>query len=301
MCGIIACFNHPNAAEEIFLGAQQQQHRGQEGAGLVTHYKGRNIYLKRTGLINLHPEFAQLPGKIAAMHLRYSTQGESIPENLQPAIHSTDEGRWVLGSNGDLPFYWSIRQKYERKNWYFNTKNDAELLLRIITYHYNQLSNIKNKDDRVAEAIIRMQNEVQGAYSAFMLTPWGTMFIFRDPWAVRPLAYGQKNNTHYFSSETSAFDVLQVEYRRDVLAGEITSINQKLQVTTYEQNKMQPANCIFEYVYFARPDSLIFGLSSGKAKTALGVKLATKHPVDADIVILLWDFPEKAEFSLSLV
>ncbi len=310
MCGIFVCLNHPKAASQVFKGLYAQQHRGQEGAGLVV-YNHQNKAAERRrvlGLVGNHPILAKMPGNFAAGHNRYSTQGASIKTNLQPAVFNTLEGDWYLGSNGDIPMYWQIRNLKEAEGWIFKTTNDAELILRLFINEYSKLNfeqtPLKPKDKIVVEALKKIQQKLKGAYSAFLLAPWGTMFIFRDIWGIRPLALGRKDKTLYFASETCAFDIVKAKYERDVQAGEIIKIDQDLNFKSYLTPPYllpPPAHCIFEFVYFARPDSYIFNSYVDQYRKKMGAKLAQKdfNSLKADVVIAVPDSSNSAAIGYS--
>ncbi len=283
MCGILGIFNHDKAAELAALGMFAEQHRGQESCGMaVTDGKGFKLR-KMMGLVKqvFPPEvLAELPGKIAVGHVRYPTKGSATAYNSQPHIVATLSGPgYSLASNGDITNYRSIRQELENKGVYFNSENDGELILKYIIYA------VEKEHLAIPDAIKKFMANVQGAYSTVLATN-KTMYMFRDPHAIRPMVWGKRDDgTVVVASESCALDILCVDDRQEMKPGGIIKVtfdgievieNNPQDYRVSEDDK----HCIFEHIYFSRPDSHHFGEDVYEIRERIGAKMAQS---DADL------------------
>jgi amidophosphoribosyltransferase len=275
-------FGHPHAAELTYLGLFALQHRGQESAGIVSTDGSTLFDVRGMGLVadvfNDHSKFHTLAGNCAIGHVRYSTAGGSNLANVQPLMVRTKDGPLAVGHNGNLVNAKSLRAKLEGQGAIFQTDSDSEIFVHLISR-----SQEKSLRGRVAEAL----SQVQGAFSLLFLTP-NEMIVARDPHGFRPLCLGGKGDAIVAASETCALDLVDATYVRDVEPGEIVSVT----ASGVESFKYAPASlhmCVFELIYFARPDSRIYGDSVDRTRRKLGKILAREAPVDADIVISVPD------------
>lgn len=278
-CGIFGIFGSPKAADLTYLGLYALQHRGQESAGIVTSDQGQ-IHLHRgMGQVSdvfSRPDILQkLPGQIAIGHTRYSTTGDSSIINIQPFLITNRSSSLAVAHNGNLTNAWELRQALEENGSIFQSSSDTEVIL-----HLAAASRKATKIERICDALA----QVTGAFSLLFLTEEG-IIAARDPNGFRPLAVGRFGDAWGIASETCAFDIIGAEYVRDVEPGEVLMITQDGIQSVFPMKKGVPAACIFEFIYFARPDSRIFGASVDKVRRRLGRQLAIEHPVDADIVI----------------
>lgn len=293
-CGVIGVYGHPEAAEMAYLGLYSLQHRGQEGAGIVSS-NGKNVFSHvGQGLVNdvfASPgTITKLKGSLAIGHNRYSTTGSNAKENVQPILVNTKDGLVALGHNGNLVNSKTIRERLQNEGAIFQTTTDSEVFVHLIAR-----SKEKDIGGRVKEAM----QQVKGAYSLVIMTS-DTLIAARDPNGFRPLALGKFEDGFMVASETCAMDLVGVEYIRDVEPGELLVItkNGLRSQTTLEKKKC--AHCIFEYIYFSRPDSRIFGEYVDKTRRKLGIRLAEEHPADADIVISVPDSSNTAALGYSI-
>ena len=282
MCGVFGIFNHREAARLTYLGLQQLQHRGQESAGIVTS-DGNKFYSKVSmGLVSdvFKPgNIDKLVGRQAIGHVRYATAGSSSLDNAQPFTVTTARGPLAIGHNGNLTNAGILRKKLESQGSIFQTSSDTEVLLHLIA---------KSPAREVVSAIKEALVQVTGAYSLVLQTP-KTLFAIRDPWGVRPLHLGKLNGSYVVASETCSFDLLGARFIREIKPGEILAIDQRGAHTVAQLPSPQRAHCVFEYVYFARPDSQIYGKSVYEVRRELGRQLAREAPVKADIVCAVPD------------
>ncbi len=282
-CGVFGITGTRNAATLTYFGLYALQHRGQESCGIVAS-DGRKFSSKR-GMGKVNEVFSSLEdlkslkGRMAIGHNRYSTTGASTNENIQPLIISYKNGPLALGHNGNLTNYKQLREKMEQQGSIFSSTSDTELILHNIA---------KSKKDNIAEAMAEALRKVTGAYSLVMLSG-DNIVAARDPVGVRPLALGKLRKSWVVASETCAFDIIGAKYIRDVEPGEILVLNGKGLQSYHILPKRRNAFCIFEYIYFSRPDSMIFGSNVDKVRRRLGRQVAKEHPVDADIVISIPD------------
>jgi len=283
-CGVIGIAGHPEAAQLAYLGLYALQHRGQEGAGVVSCENGLVYRHVGQGLVNdvfSSPKiFKKLKGSRAIGHNRYSTTGTDRKENVQPLLVNTKSGFVALGHNGNLVNSIQLRSYLQNRGAIFQTTTDSELILHLIAH-----SKEKDSISQIKDALSR----IRGAFSLIMLIQ-GRVIAARDPNGFRPLALGRLENGHVIASETCAMDLIGAEYIRDVEPGELVIIDKEGTVTSeYFCEKGQSTHCIFEFIYFSRPDSRIFGEYVDKTRRKLGRRLAQEHPADADIVISVPD------------
>lgn len=273
-CGVFGIYGHPNAAELTYYGLYALQHRGQESAGIVTsdgkqfrEHKGMGLVPQVFTSDALH----HLVGKIAVGHARYSTTGASHIRNAQPMIIDCAKGQIALGHNGNLTNAAPLRDELEAKGLIFQTTADTEIILYLLAQPENSL--------------VDTVRRIEGAYSLVFMTP-NELIGVRDPHGFRPLCIGKLGDAYVLSSETCALDLIQAQFVRDVEPGEIVIINddgiKSIQAFPDQERR---AFCIFEYVYFARPDSNIANRNVYKVRVEMGRQLARENPIEADIVV----------------
>jgi len=256
------------------------QHRGQEAAGIAV-YNGKTIsYHRGMGLVHevlAGRQYNSLVGNIGIGHVRYSTSGSSCAENCQPITVTTKEGDLALAHNGDIVNAASIRTKLQSEGWAFLTSTDSEIIVRIMA------TELSISPDPI-RAIKTVMKTLEGAYSITMMLG-GRIFGFRDPYGFRPLCLGKLPGGYVLASESSIFDVLRGEFIRDILPGEIVEITPTGVTSTRTPAAPHKAHCMFEWVYFARPDAVIDGREVYQVRTKIGNILAKEQPVKADVVV----------------
>jgi amidophosphoribosyltransferase len=276
-CGVFGIFGHPEAAKMAYLGLYALQHRGQESAGIAST-DGANIHVhKSLGHVQeiFTPDvIAQLPGDAAIGHTRYSTAGDTSLMNAQPVVIDCNKGKLALGHNGNLTNAIEVRRRLEHRGSIFQSTSDTEVIVHLIAR-----SSARNLSGAIADAL----NQVEGAYSLLLLTR-DEIYAIRDPRGFRPLCLGRLNGAWVAASETCAFDLIDAEYVREVEPGEMVRISR----SGIESIRFAPEKphqyCIFEHVYFSRPDSVIFGRPVNESRERLGRLLAQEHPAVADLV-----------------
>jgi amidophosphoribosyltransferase len=277
-CGIFGVYNHPEAANLAYLGLYALQHRGQESAGIAAA-DGETLHVEKAmGWVAdvFSPErLRRLPGRSAIGHVRYSTAGSSTLKNAQPISASFARGSIALGHNGNLVNAEALRKELEELGSIFQSTSDSEVILHLIARADRQPI-----DRMLAEAF----GQLQGAYSLVLLTP-ETLIGCRDPYGFRPLVIGRLGETWLLASETCALDLLEAEYVRDVEPGEIVLIDAAGLRSIKPFPPRKQLQCVFEYIYFARPDTTLWGQNVYSVRKALGRRLAEEHPVEADIVV----------------
>lgn len=281
-CGVFGIWDHPEAANLTYLGLHALQHRGQESAGIAST-DGHRIYRHgEMGLVSdiFSPEvLMKLPGNVAVGHNRYSTSGESLPENIQPIAVTYSRGGLAVAHNGNLVNAPQIRVDLEESGAIFQSTSDTEVLVHLIA---------RSKESSVLDRVVEALYQVRGAYSLLVLTEKRIIAI-RDPRGFRPLSIGRLGDSWVFSSETCALDLIEAEFVRDVEAGEVVMVDSEGMQSFFPFPKMKAAPCIFEFIYFARPDSTIGGQSVYLARKKLGTRLAREAPVEADLVVPIPD------------
>jgi amidophosphoribosyltransferase len=276
-CGVFGIFGHPEAAKMAYLGLYALQHRGQESAGIAST-DGANVHVhKSLGHVQeiFTPDvIAQLPGAAAIGHTRYSTAGDTSLTNAQPVVIDCNKGKLALGHNGNLTNALEVRRRLEHRGSIFQTTSDTEVIVHLIAR-----SSARNLSGAIADAL----NQVEGAYSLLLLTR-DEIYAIRDPRGFRPLSLGRLNGAWVAASETCAFDLIDAEYVREVEPGEMVRISRSgLESIRFAPEKPHQY-CIFEHVYFARPDSVVFGRPVNESRERLGRLLAQEHPAQADLV-----------------
>jgi amidophosphoribosyltransferase len=279
-CGIFGIFNHPQAARITQLGLFALQHRGEEAAGICTSDSSDLYLVKKMGLVGEvfdEDSFAQLPGKNAIGHVRYSTTGSSTLLNAQPCKVDYSRGQIAIAHNGNLVNSQILRAELEAYGSIFGSTIDSEVFVHMIA---------KPSYRTHEEGVIGAAKRAKGAFSLVLLTE-DHLFGVRDPQGFRPLCLGKLGQSYVLASETCAFDLIEAEFIREIEPGEIVVIDSKgiRSHFPFKDENLPKAHCIFEHVYFARPDSNIFNDSVGLVRERLGHQLAREHPVEADIVI----------------
>ncbi|TGK06966.1 amidophosphoribosyltransferase [Leptospira semungkisensis] len=278
-CAIFGIFNSQEAANFTYLGLYSMQHRGQESSGIVSS-DGEHLYrYAGMGLVaNIFTEgkIRELTGTAAIGHNRYSTTGASFLRNAQPLRVESHLGPIALAHNGNLVNSWEVRSQLEKEGSIFQTTIDSEVIVHLMA---------RSGETDLLSALSSALKKVRGAYSLVVLTK-GQLIAVRDPNGFRPLVMGRRDDgSIVFASETCAFDITDTTYERDVEPGEMIVVDRTGIRSFYPFPQAKPALCIFEYIYFARPDSNIFGESVYKVRKALGNQLAKELPVEADVVI----------------
>ena len=281
-CGIFGIFGHPEAASLTSLGLYALQHRGQESAGIAAA-DGERIRVAR-GMGQVNDAFKEetldnLPGHLAIGHTRYSTAGKSNIENAQPFLIDCAHGQIAVGHNGNLVNARELRDDLVRAGSIFQTTSDTEVVLHLYA---------RSKAPSVEEALVESIAQISGAFSMVLLTK-NRLIAARDPHGFRPLALGQLGDAWIVCSETCALDLIGATYVRDVEPGELLIISDGGLRSIKPYPPSQLAHCVFEHVYFARPDSYVFGRSVNEVRTSLGRILAAESPADADVVVPIPD------------
>ena len=277
-CGVFGIFGHEEAAKLAYLGLYALQHRGQESAGIVaTDGAGLRVE-KGMGLVQeiFTPDvITRLPGISAIGHTRYSTAGDTSLSNAQPLVSDCNKGKLALAHNGNLTNAGELRRTLEHKGSIFQTTSDTEVIVHLVA---------RSKVGNLAGAIADALGQVEGAYSLLILTR-DELFAVRDPRGFRPLALGRLGNSWVVASETCAFDLIRAEYEREIEPGEMLRIS-KSGVESIRFAPEKPHQyCIFEHVYFSRPDSIVFSRPVNLSRERLGRLLAREHPAAADMVV----------------
>lgn len=278
-CGIIGVFGIPDAAQLVHLGLYALQHRGQESAGVVAS-DGREIHsVKGLGLTSeaINPaDLRRLDGHIAVGHVRYSTTGRKRVQNIQPLVTEYSRNISAIAHNGNLTNARSLREEYQSRGSIFQTSTDSEIVVHLLADPRHRQS-----DDSLAAALGRLR----GAYSLILMDR-STLLAARDPHGFRPLCLGRLDEGYVVASETCAFDLLGAEYLREVEPGEILRFSDEGMKSSHfvPAAERELSRCIFEYIYFARPDSIVFGEPVHRVRVELGRNLARSRPAEADIV-----------------
>jgi len=277
-CGVVAVFGHPEAANLVYLGLYALQHRGQESAGIASSDHGKMYVELGMGLVAdiFTPQrIKKLPGDQAVGHNRYSTAGVSQIQNAQPCVINYAKGSLALAHNGNLVNADMIREALVEEGAIFQSSNDSEVIVHLIAH-----SSAEPFVNRVVEALA----EVQGAYSLALMTE-KEIVVARDPYGFRPLCLGRLDGAYVVASESCVMDLIEAEYLREVEPGEVLLINEDGLQSYFPFRRQETRRCIFEHIYFARPDSLIFGEYTYAVRKRLGQALARQAPANADIVV----------------
>jgi len=278
-CGVFGISNNDDASALTALGLHALQHRGQEGCGIVT-FDGKKYYSeKRFGLVgdnfNKEKVLKNLLGNYAIGHNRYSTTGENTLRNIQPFFADTNAGGIGVAHNGNLTNSITLRNKLVEDGAIFHTTSDTETIVQLIA---------KSKRNKTIDKVIDAIFQIQGGYALVMLTQ-NTLIGVRDPHGIRPLVIGKIKDSYVFASETCALDIIGAKFIRDVENGEVVYVEDSRlkSIKPFPSRKVRP--CVFEYIYFARPDSLLGGKSAYEYRKNFGIELAKENIIDADIIV----------------
>ena len=278
-CGVFGIFGHPDAAAITALGLHALQHRGQEAAGIVAFDGGRFHSERRLGLVGDHfskvSTIERLPGSAAVGHVRYSTTGETILRNVQPLFAELDGGGLAVAHNGNLTNGLTLRRELVRQGAICQSTSDTEAILHLVA---------RSRRPSIMERFIEALRQIEGAYALVALTN-KKLIGARDPLGIRPLVLGEFEGCPILASETCALDIIGAKFVRDVENGEIVVISRDgvESLRPFPPKAMRP--CIFEYIYFARPDSIVHGRAVYAARKAMGAELAREAPAQADVVV----------------
>ena len=278
-CGIFGISNNEDASTLTALSLHALQHRGQEGCGIVS-FDGKKYHLeKKLGLVgdnfNKEEVLKKIPGNYAIGHNRYSTTGDTALRNIQPFFADTHNGGIGISHNGNLTNAITLREKLVKEGAIFHTTSDTETIVQLIA---------KSKRNTTMDKIVDALFQIQGGYALVMLTQ-NILIGVRDPYGIRPLVIGKIKNSYVFASETCALDIIGAKYIRDVENGEIVFVeNNKLNsIKPFPQKKIRP--CVFEYIYFSRPDSILNNKCAYEYRKNFGLELAKETHVESDLVI----------------
>src|SRR5712691_2129472 len=281
-CGVFGIFGHAEASNLTYLGLYALQHRGQESAGIAASDGGQIRHHKAMGYVNEafnSESLAKLPGSLAVGHVRYSTAGESLVANAHPIVVDSVHGQLAVCHNGNLVNAGELRDALVRSGAIFQTNSDTEVVVHLFA---------RSRENGVEAAIIDAISQVRGAFSFVMMTK-DRVIGARDPHGFRPLAVGKLGGAWVVCSETCALDLIGATYVRDVEPGEVVILSGSGIKSIKPFGPARQSQCIFEHVYFARPDSYVFGESVNEVRTQLGRTLARETPVDADVIVPIPD------------
>ncbi len=287
-CGLFGIHGHPDAAQITYFGLYALQHRGQESAGIAVERDMRVVAHKGMGLVADvfdMPLLEQLHGENAVGHVRYSTTGSSIISNAQPFVVQHRKKSYALAHNGNLVNAHTLKKELEEAGSIFQTTMDTEVFLHLF---------VKNLNHGFEGALVKAVSKIKGAFSFIMLTSRGEVIGIKDPNGFRPLCLGRLNDNYVLASETCALDLVQAEYLREIEPGEIVIIADDGLKCIQTGSSSRRSFCIFEFIYFARPDSTIFGQNVYLTRKAHGRQLAREAPVDADLVM---PFPDSGTYA----
>jgi len=282
MCGIFGIYNHLEASNLSYLGLYALQHRGQESAGIVSSDSRQLYHYRQMGLVSevfTNDVLKKLSGKSAIGHVRYSTAGSSELKNAQPFVVDYYRGSLAIAHNGNLSNAPLIKSDLESKGSIFQSNMDTEVIVHLIA---------RFKEKSLVERVVHALKQVEGAYSLLFLTE-KEMVVARDPLGFRPLVLGQLKDATVIASETCAFDLIGAKFVREIEPGEILLINEE-GMKSFKPFPQRPRHqCIFEFIYFARPDSFIFNRNVYEVRKSFGVQLAKESPVQVDMVVPIPD------------
>ena len=277
-CGVVAIYGADEAAHLAYLALHALQHRGQEGAGIATS-DGERLHAHRgQGLVDevfASQDLSGLPGALAIGHVRYSTAGGSALRNVQPLVVRSRAGHVAIAHNGNLVNAGRIRDELERRGSIFNTTSDTEVVLHLLA---------GSQQDTFVNRLVDALYNVQGAYSMVLLTEDRVVAV-RDPWGFRPLVLGRRGDAWMVASETCALGLTGFDFLREIRPGEMVIIDGEGLLSLHPFPRRPRRACVFEHIYFARPDSTVFGASVYGRRKQFGRELAREHPAAADVVI----------------
>ena len=287
-CGIFGIYDHPEAAALTYFGLYALQHRGQESAGIAVAKDMQIVEHKGMGLVSDvfdMDHLAQLDGGSAVGHVRYSTTGSSILTNAQPFRVRHRKKSYAVAHNGNITNAHILKNELEQAGSIFQSTMDSEIFLHLF---------VKNLESGFEEALVKTASRLEGAFSFIMLTSKGEVIGMKDPQGFRPLCLGKLNGHYVLASETCAFDLVEAEFIREIEPGEIVIIGEDGVKSIQMPAAPNRAFCIFEFIYFARPDSTIYGQNVYLTRKAHGRRLAREAPVDADLVM---PFPDSGTYA----
>ena len=282
-CGVFALYGHPEASNLVYLGLYALQHRGQESAGIASS-DGRKIHsVRKMGHVAdiFTPDVLnQLPGELAIGHTRYSTAGDTALRNAQPLSVACSKGQVAVAHNGNLTNAIELRRELEEDGSIFQSTSDTEVILHLVA---------RSRERTLSGALRDALLQIEGAFSLVFLAE-DRIIVARDPHGFRPLAMGRLELSSgrvctVFASETCAFDLIGATYENDVLPGEMVIIGPEGMTREFYTTPEKPAHCVFEHVYFSRPDSIVFGQPVAESREMMGRLLAREYPVGADVVV----------------
>lgn len=282
-CGVFALYGHPEAANLVYLGLYALQHRGQESAGMASS-DGRKIHsVRKMGHVAdiFTPDVLnELPGELAIGHTRYSTAGDTTLKNAQPLSVACSKGQVAVAHNGNLTNAIELRRELEEDGSIFQSTSDTEVVLHLVA---------RSRERTLAGALRDALLQIEGAFSLVFLAQ-DRIIVARDPHGFRPLAMGRLELANgdiatVFASETCAFDLINATYIGDVEPGEMVIVGPEGMTREHYTTPAAPAHCVFEHVYFSRPDSIVFGKPVAESRERMGRLLAREHPVDADVIV----------------
>ena len=279
-CGIFGIHGSEYCASDVYYGLFSLQHRGQESCGIATNDDASIECVKGMGLVSdvlSNDKIKNLKGDIAIGHVRYSTAGGSVPENAQPIVTQYSKGTLSIAHNGNLTNAIELKRELEDKGAIFHTTTDSEVIAYLI-------ASKRSSTPSVEEAVKEVMGIIKGGYALLVMSP-RKLIAARDPFGLKPLVMGKLDNATIFCSETCALEAVGAEFIRDINPGEIVVVEDGSIRSIDSGIKRGMKKCVFEYIYFARPDSVIDGISVAMARREAGRILARKHPCDCDIVI----------------
>lgn len=291
-CGVFGVYNHPESNVLIYLGLYALQHRGQEGAGIVCADEGILTVHRGVGLVSdvfKKHKLDRVHGTMGIGHVRYSTFGTSTLKNVQPIVVDYARGSMAVAHNGNLVNAAVLREQLEEQGAIFQSTTDSEVFIHLIS---------RSKQETFTDSVIDALSKVVGAYSVLIMNG-DEIVAARDPLGLRPLWLGKLGDTYVVASETCALDIIDAERIREVEPGEVVTINRHGLHSQKPLQQATPKQCIFEFIYVARPDSDIFGESVDEVRKNLGRELAKAHPVEADLVMAVPDSSNPAALGYS--
>jgi amidophosphoribosyltransferase len=294
MCGVFGIVGHPEASNLAYLGLHALQHRGQESAGIVSSDGGRLHVHREMGLVAdifTAQVLSGLPGPAAIGHVRYSTAGGSYVKNAQPLMVAYAGGQLAVAHNGNLTNAQALRDELEQSGAIFQTDSDSEVIIHLIA---------RSRQPTFEQKVVEALQRVKGAYSLLLLTDRKLVAV-RDPFGFRPLVLGKLRDAHVLTSETTALDLIEAELVREVEPGEMVVIDQEGLRSSRPFQAPRQGRCIFEHVYFAKPDSVLFGSTVYEVRKKLGMNLAREQPAQGDLVIAVPDSGVPAAIGYSQV
>ncbi|HZN95270.1 MAG TPA: amidophosphoribosyltransferase, partial [Myxococcales bacterium] len=294
MCGVFGIVGHPEASNLAYLGLHALQHRGQESAGIVSADGGRLHVHRQMGLVAdtfTAQVLSGLPGPAAIGHVRYSTAGGSYVKNAQPLVVAYAGGQMAVAHNGNLTNAQALRDELEQSGAIFQSDSDSEVIIHLIA---------RSRQPTFEQKVVEALQRVQGAYSLLFLTGRELVAV-RDPFGFRPLVLGALRGAHVLTSETTALDLIEAELVREIEPGEMVVIDEGGLRSSRPLTSPRLGRCVFEHVYFAKPDSVLFGSSVYDVRKKMGMQLAREQPAQADLVIAVPDSGVSAAIGYSQV